>query len=75
MSGKNKIFNDKTINESNFYKNKRLFKIDDIDINKILVLKKESYGKKNSFKYFIGHDDNDEIRPLCTNLPQMIGYD
>ena len=30
--------------------------------------------KKSSFKYFIGYDDNDEIRPLCTKLPQMIGY-
>ena len=30
--------------------------------------------KKSSFKYFIGYDDNDEIRPLCTKLPQMIEY-
>ena len=27
---------DKKINKSNFYKNKKLFKIDDIDIKKIL---------------------------------------
>ena len=54
MSRKNKIFNDKTINESNFYKNKRLFKIDDIDINKILVLKKESYGKKTHLNTLLG---------------------
>ena len=74
MSGKNIIFNDKKINKSNFYKNKKLFKIDDIDINKILVSKKEPYGKKSSFKYFIGYDDNDDIRPLCIRLPQMIEY-
>ena len=49
-------------------------KIDDIDINKILVSKKEPYATKNSIKYFIGYDDNDVIRPLYTNLPQMIGY-
>ena len=35
----------KDINKSNFYKNKKLFKIDDIDVNKILVSKKEPYGK------------------------------
>ena len=29
------------INISNFYRNKKLFKIDDIDVNKILVSKKE----------------------------------
>ena len=25
--------------------------------------KKEPYGTKNSFKYFIGYNDNDVIRP------------
>ena len=39
-------FEDKKINKTNFYKTKKLFKIEDIDINKILVSKKESYGKK-----------------------------
>ena len=58
----------KEINEGNFYKNKKLFKIDDIDINKILVYK-ESYGKKNSLKNFIGYNDDDAIRPLCIKLP------
>ena len=43
-------------------------------INKILVSKKESYGTKNSLKYFIGYDDDDVIRPLCIRLPQMMGY-
>ena len=47
--------------------------IDDIDVNKILISKKESYGTKNSFKYFIGYNDNDVIRPLCIRLPQMTG--
>ena len=35
---------------------------------------KETYCKKSSFKYFIGYNDNDDIRPLCIKLPQMIGY-
>ena len=44
-------------------------------INKILVSKKESHGTKNSLKYFIGYDDDDDvIRPLCIRLPQMMGY-
>ena len=53
MTGKNIIFDDKKINKSNFYKNKKLPKIDDIDVNKVLISKKETYGKKSSFKYFI----------------------
>ena len=39
-------FNNKKINKSNFYRTKRLFKIDDIDVDKILISKKELYGKK-----------------------------
>ena len=64
----------KKIKKSNFYKNRKLFKIEDIDINNILVSKKELYGTKNSFKYFIGYNDENVIRPLCIRLPQMIGY-
>ena len=68
MSGKSINFENKKINKKNFYKNKKLFKIEDIDIDKILVSKKESYGKKNSLKYFIGYDDDDLIRLLCIKL-------
>ena len=55
-------------------KRKKIFNIDDIDVNKILVSKKEQYGKNNSFKYFIGYNDNDIIRPLFVKLPQMTSY-
>ena len=74
MSGKNVNFGEKKIKTSDFYKNKKVFKIDDIDVNKILVSKEEPYGTKNSFKYFIGYNDNDVITPLCIKLSQMIGY-
>ena len=73
MSGKRINFDDKKINKSNFHKNKKQFNIYDIDINKILVPKNESYGTKNSSKYFIGYND-DVIRPLFIRLLQMTGY-
>ena len=75
MSGKNIIFDDKKISKSNIYKkNKKLFLVYDIEIDKILFSKKESYGKKSLFKYFLGHNDDNIIRPLCIKLPQMTGY-
>ena len=40
------IFQNKKTNKSNFYRNKKLFKIDDVDINKILVTKKNHMVKK-----------------------------
>ena len=74
MSGKNIIFNDKKVKKSTFYKNKRIYSTDDINVNNILVSEEEPYGNKNSFKYFIGYNDNDIIRPLCIKLSQMTGY-
>ena len=62
------------IKKSEFYKNKKVAIIDDIDVNEILVSKKEPYGTKNSFKYFIGYNDHDVIRPLCVKLLQTTGY-
>ena len=74
MSGKNINFDDKKIKRCNFYKNKKVNNIEDIDVNNILVSKKEPYSTKNSNKYFIGYNDNDNIRALCISLPQMTGY-
>ena len=74
MSGKSINFGDKKINKCNFYKNKKIFSMYDLDVNQKLISEKESYGTKRSFKYFIGYNDDDFIRPLCIKLPQMIGY-
>ena len=74
MRRKNINFKDKKIKKSIFYKNKSISNIEDINVNNILVSKKEPYGNKNSFKYFIGYYDNGVIRPLCLRLPQMTGY-
>ena len=65
MSGKSINFDDKR---------KKVFLIDDIDVKKILVSEKEPFGTKNGFKYFIGYNDNDVIRPLCVRLPKITGY-
>ena len=74
MTGKNVNFGDKKVKKSYFYKNKKVTNIDDIAANKILVSKEKLYGTKNSFKYFIGYNDNYVIRPLCIKLLQMTGY-
>ena len=76
MSGNRINFYSKKIKKSDFYNNKsiKIFNIDDIDVNKIIVSKNEQYDKDNSFKCFIGYDDNDVIRPLCLKLSQMTGY-
>ena len=54
MSRKSINFGDTKTKKSEFYKNKKVTKIDKIDVNKILASKEEPYGTNNSFKYFIG---------------------
>ena len=58
-----------------FYRSRNPFDVSDIGVNKIVISKEVVYGTKNSIKYFIGYnDEEDVIRPLCLKLPQMIGY-
>ena len=49
-------------------------KMNAIDVDKILVSKKEPYGANNSFKCFTRYNDNDDIRPLCIMLAQMFEF-
>ena len=55
-----------------FTTTKSNFDIEDIDINKILIFKPETY-ENNMRKYIIGYSDN-TISPLQLFLPKMIGY-
>ena len=73
-NGQNINFDDKNILKSEFHKNKKVFQIYNIDATKILISKIESYGTKNTLKYFITYNDNDVIRPLCLRLQQMTCY-
>ena len=65
----------KKIKKNDFYNiNKKIFNIDDTDVDKTLISKKETYGKYNSFKYFIGYNDNGVVRPLYLFMSQTTGY-
>ena len=48
-------------------------KIDEIDVDKILVSKKEPHATKKSIKYFIGYSDDGVIRPLCKSFLKWFG--
>ena len=74
MNGKNINVDDKKIEKTEFYKNKEISNIDDIDVNKILVSKKEPYSRNSSLIYFIGCNDNDVLRPLCLRPSKTTGY-
>ena len=61
------------IEKQKFHQCKRPISIKNIDINKIVVSDKVSFGKKG-FKCFIGHKDVKKIRPLCLFLTKMCAY-
>ena len=49
--------------------------INEIEINKIVLFNKTSYGNKGSFKHYIGYGHTDgNLSPLNIRLPQLTGY-
>ena len=75
MNRKSINFDAKKIKKVTFIiKTKNIDDIDDIDVNEILVSKKETHGKYNLFKYFSGYNDNDVIKPLYLFISQTTGY-
>ena len=61
------------LKKSPLYNSKCSNDVNEVDIKKILTSDRISFGKKG-FKYFIGYQDNDKIKPLCIMLPKITGY-
>ena len=70
MTGKEINFDDKKIEKID----KKLLQINDIDVNKILISKKEPYDKQNAFEHIIGYNDDGVIMPLYLNISQLPTY-
>ena len=68
-------FKENGIIKSASHKNKRPIKINEINIEEILLSHKKLYSK-DSVKYFIGywHKGNAFPSPLCVKLPQINTY-
>ena len=58
------------IEKSKFYRSKTPIFLKDVDIEKVLVSNKISFGEKN-YKYFIGYLYNDnKVKPFHIMLPE-----
>ena len=68
-------FRENGIIKSDFHKNKIPININEVDIERIKLSGKKSYGK-DSFKYFIRyrHEANTFPSSLCLKLSQMNAY-
>ena len=66
-------FGDIKIQKQKFHQHKRPVSIKNVDVNKIVLSNKVSFGKKR-FKYFTGYKDAKKTKPLCIFLPKMSAY-
>ena len=69
-------YDEACIDKNAFHKTTTSIYIDEVDINKITLLDKTSYGNNGSFKYHIGYRHKNEalLSPLNIKLPQLTGY-
>ena len=72
MNEKTLKFNNIKINKKEFHKSKQANDLDSITIDQIVVSDKFKHSEEG-YKYFIGYQEGEIIKPLCIILPQMSG--
>ena len=73
MSEKTLKFNNVRVNKKEFHKSKQPIDLDLVTVDQIVVSDKFRHSDKG-FKYFIGYQEGEIVKPLCIILPQMSGY-
>ena len=72
MSEKTLKFNNIRLNQKEFHKSKQSIGLKSVNVDQIVVSDKFRHSGKG-FKYFIGYQDDEIVKPLCIILPQMSG--
>ena len=73
MSEKTLKFNNIRLNKKEFHKSKEPIDLMSVNVDQIVVSDKFKHNNKG-FKYFIGYQEGEIVKPLCIILPQMSGY-
>ena len=73
MSEKTLKFNNIKMNKKEFHKSKQVIDLDSVDTDKIVVSDKFRHSEE-SFKYFIGYQEDEIVQPLCIILPQVNAF-
>ena len=73
MSGKTLKFNNIRLNKKEFQKSKEPIDLMSANVDQIVVSDKFKHNNEG-FKYFIGYQEGEIVKPLCIILPQMSGY-
>ena len=73
MGEKTLKFKNIKVNKKEFHKSKQAIDLDLVDTGKIVVSDRFRHSEEG-FKYFIGYQEDEIVKPLCIILPQMNGY-
>ena len=66
-------FNNIKVNKKEIHKSKQAIELDLVDTGKIVVSDRFKHSEEG-FKYLIGYQEDEIVKPLCIILPQMNGY-
>ena len=73
MSEKTLKFNNIILNKKEFHKSKQSIDLKSVNADQIVASDKFKHSD-DGFKYFIGYQEDEIVKPLCIVLPQMSGY-
>ena len=72
MGEKTLKFNNIKVNKKEFHRSKQAIDLDLVDTGKIVVPDRFKHSEEG-FKYFIGYQEDEIVKPLCIMLTQMNG--
>ena len=73
MSGNTLKFNNIRVNKKEFHKSKPAINLSLVTMDQIVASDKFKHSD-HSFKYFIGYQEDEIVKPLYIILPQMMAY-
>ena len=73
ISEKTLKFNNIRLNKKKFHKSKKPIDLMSVNIEHIVTSDKFRHSDED-FKYFIGYQEDEIVKPLCVILPQISGY-
>ena len=73
MSEKTLKFNNIRLNKKEFHNSKQSIELKSVNLDLVVVSDKFKHSDED-FKYFIGYQEGDIVKPLCIILPQMSEY-
>ena len=73
MTEKTLKFNNIRVNKKEYHKSKKPIDIMSVNVDQIVVSDKFKHNE-DGFKYFIGYQEGEIVKPICIILPQRSGY-